>query len=96
MSQHAYMSAVEQHHQKLQHFFKTEIVKASQAGDFSPCNGCNAKPTLTDLATTPQFNMPTSTIPLAIWPLALLFLISFGLAIITKRRVTQIGLADAQ
>lgn len=94
--QNAYMSAVEKHHQKLQQFFKIEIVKASQAADFSPCNGCNAEPTVTDLSTIPQFSMPTSTSPFAIWSLALLFLISLGLFVITKRRVTQIGLAHAQ
>ncbi|KZN69034.1 DUF3526 domain-containing protein [Pseudoalteromonas luteoviolacea] len=83
----AFMAQVQRHHQALQSFFAAGIVEANQQGDFSPCKGCNARPTITDLSTLPQFDkdFPTPNVNLA--PMLWLIVLSLLLIYRTSRNV---------
>ncbi|MDN3379659.1 MULTISPECIES: DUF3526 domain-containing protein [unclassified Pseudoalteromonas] len=91
---HAFMCEVEAHHQALQRFFANEIAKANQRGDFAPCDGCSAKPTLTNLEDIPQFSSEFSTPVYSYTPLAWLLLLAVGLLLIAKRRVNKLDSAS--
>ncbi|MBQ4863755.1 DUF3526 domain-containing protein [Pseudoalteromonas sp. MMG013] len=94
--QQDFMQAVAQHHQALQQFYKTQIVAASQRGDFTPCRGCNARPTLKDLTVIPQFKNTVNDTSSPPWSLILLVLAIFALSLKTNQRVIQIGSAQSQ
>ncbi|MGS0534657.1 DUF3526 domain-containing protein [Pseudoalteromonas sp. SaAl2] len=91
---HAFMSEVEAHHHALQRFFANEIAKANQRGDFAPCDGCSAKPTLTNLADIPQFSSKFATPVYSYTPLTWLLLLAVGLLLIAKRRVNKLDSAS--
>lgn len=91
---HAFMSEVEAHHHALQRFFANEIAKANQRGDFAPCDGCSAKPTLTNLADIPQFSSKFATPVYSYTPLTWLLLLAVGLLLIAKRRVNKLDSAN--
>ena len=91
---HAFMSEVEAHHQALQRFFANEIAKANQRGDFAPCDGCSAKPTLTNLADIPQFSSELATPVYSYTPLIWLLLLAVSLLLIAKRRVNKLDSAN--
>ncbi|PHI38899.1 hypothetical protein CBQ28_02545 [Pseudoalteromonas sp. GCY] len=91
---HAFMEEVEAHHQALQGFFASEIAKANQRGDFAPCEGCSAKPTLTELADIPQFSNDFATPVNNYTPLIWLLLLAVGLLLIAKRRVNKLDSAN--
>ncbi|OUS74243.1 hypothetical protein B5G52_02535 [Pseudoalteromonas sp. A601] len=91
---HAFMSEVEAHHQALQRFFANEIAKANQRGDFAPCDGCSAKPTLTNLEDIPQFSSEFATPVYSYTPLTWLLLLAVGLLLIAKRRVNKLDSAS--
>ncbi|KZX01114.1 hypothetical protein JL49_07645 [Pseudoalteromonas luteoviolacea] len=83
----AFMAQVQLHHQALQSFFAKGIVEANQNGDFSPCKGCNARPTITDLSTLPQFDTNFSTPSVNFAPMLWLILLSLLLVYSTSRNV---------
>lgn len=90
---HAFMSEVAAHHQALQRFFANEIAKANQRGDFAPCDGCSAKPTLTNLADIPQFSSEFATPVNSYTPLIWLLLLALGLLFVAKCRVNKLDSA---
>ncbi|MBQ4813682.1 DUF3526 domain-containing protein [Pseudoalteromonas luteoviolacea] len=97
LSRHtAFMSQVQMHHQALQSFFAKEIVKANQNGDFSPCKGCNARPTITDLSTLPQFDKHFSTPNVSFTPLFWLILLSMLLIYSTFKNVCTLTRPQAE
>jgi len=62
------------HHEKLRDFYQKRIASAQHQGKFTPCAGCNAEITMSELTAIPKFEyqVPDQIKP---WPTAFLFFI---------------------
>jgi ABC-2 type transport system permease protein len=88
---HVFMKNVERHHSELQVFFSSEIAKANENNDFSPCSGCSANATLQDLSTVPQFDSKFKTQTINLWSILALFILSLSIWLYSQKQIVRIA-----
>lgn len=86
------------HHKDLRYFYQQRIYKAHQQGDFTPCDGCNARITLSDLAQVPNFTYQeeTSGVTRTTWSgVLILLLFSAILVVLASLRLSTMNRSQA-
>jgi len=86
-----FIEQVLSHHKNLRYFYQQQISAAHQRGDFSPCDGCNARVTLSDLAQIPKFTYQEKTSGAAWGNVLMLWLFSAILVVLASLRLSMMN-----
>jgi len=86
-----FIKQVLSHHKTLRYFYQQRIILAHQQGDFSPCEGCNARITVSDLTQVPQFTYVNKTSAMAWTSILMLLLFSTVLMVVASLRLSMMN-----
>ena len=86
-----FIAQVLSHHKTLRYFYQQRIIVAHQQGDFSPCEGCNARITVPDLTQVPQFTYQDKTSAMAWGSVLMLLLFSAVLILLASLRLSMMN-----
>lgn len=90
-----FIDQVLSHHKRLRYFYQQQILAAHQRGDFTPCDGCNARVTLSDLAQVPKFTYQEKTSGAAWGNVLMLWLFSAILVVLASLRLSMMNRSQA-
>lgn len=90
-----FIEQVLSHHKSLRYFYQQQISAAHQRGDFSPCDGCNARITLLDLTQVPKFTYQEKTSGVAWGNVLMLWLFSVILVVLASLRLSMMNRSQA-
>jgi ABC-2 type transport system permease protein len=86
-----FIAQVLSHHQRLRSFYQQQISVAYRQGDFNPCDGCNARITLSDLAKVPKFTYQEKSSGVAWDSVLIILFFSILLLSLASRRLSQMN-----
>jgi len=86
-----FIEQVLSHHKTLRYYYQQRIVSAHQQGDFSPCEGCNARITVFDLAQVPQFTYQNKKTAMAWGSILMLLIFSEILMVLASLRLSMMN-----
>ena len=86
-----FIGQVLSHHRTLRHFYQQRISAAHQRGDFTPCDGCITRVTLTDLTQVPKFSYIEKTTASPWLNIIVLLLVSAVLALLASLRLSAMN-----
>jgi ABC-2 type transport system permease protein len=95
MRHQQFIEQVLSHHKTIRYFYQQRIAAAHQQGDFSPCEGCSARITLSDLSQVPQFTYQEQTSAVAWGSILMLLLFSGVLIVLASLRLTTMNRSQA-
>jgi ABC-2 type transport system permease protein len=90
-----FIDQVLSHHKSLRYFYQQQISAAHHRGDFTPCEGCNARVTLSDLAQVPKFTYQEKTSGAAWGNVLMLWLFSAILLVLASMRLSMMNRSQA-